>query len=137
MGLLLTQGILGKAFMLQGESAVIGMGAWLGTIMFLNVWMIIWPNQNSVGTHVNVSGAAVTASAKNLDNAIKLIEFLAGDAAQEIYAGTVNEYPIRDGIALAPVVASWGEFKADDLELSLLGKHNAEAVRIADRVGWQ
>jgi iron(III) transport system substrate-binding protein len=98
---------------------------------------IIWPNQNGVGTHVNVSGAAVTASAKNLDNAIKLIEFLAGDEAQEIYAGTVNEYPIRDGIALAPVVASWGEFKADDLDLSLLGKHNAEAVRIADRVGWQ
>jgi iron(III) transport system substrate-binding protein len=98
---------------------------------------IIWPNQNDVGTHVNVSGAAVTASAKHLDNAIKLIEFLAGTEAQEIYAGTVYEYPIRSGIAVAPLVAAWGEFKADDLDLSLLGKHNAEAVRIADRVGWQ
>ena len=98
---------------------------------------IHWPNQDGIGTHVNVSGAAVTASAKNLANAIKLIEFLAGDEAQEIYAETVYEYPIRDGLAAAPLVASWGEFKADDLNLSLLGKHNAEAVRIADRVGWQ
>ena len=98
---------------------------------------IVWPNQDGAGTHVNVSGAAVTASAKNLDNAVKLIEFLASDEAQEIYAGTVYEYPIRDGIAVAPLVAAWGAFKADDLDLSLLGKHNAEAVRIADRVAWQ
>ena len=83
-----------------------------------------------------MSGAAVTASAKNLDNAIKLIEFLVSAEAQEIYARTVFEYPIRDGLAVAPLVAAWGKFKADDLDLSLLGKHNAEAVRIADRVGW-
>jgi len=97
---------------------------------------IVWPNQKGVGTHVNVSGAAVTASAKNRDNAIKLIEFLVSAEAQEIYARTVYEYPIRDGLAVAPLVAAWGKFKADDLDLSLLGKHNAEAVRIADRVGW-
>ena len=97
---------------------------------------IVWPNQDDVGTHVNVSGAAVTASADNLANAIKLIEFLAGDEAQEIYAKSVYEYPIREGLTVAPLVASWGKFKADDLELSLLGKYNAEAVRIADRVGW-
>ncbi|MDA0231186.1 MAG: extracellular solute-binding protein [Proteobacteria bacterium] len=97
---------------------------------------IIWPNQDGVGTHVNVSGAAVTASAKNLTNAVKLIEFLVGDEAQELYAKSVYEYPIRDGLAAAPLVASWGAFKADDLDLSLLGKYNAEAVRIADRVGW-
>lgn len=98
---------------------------------------IAWPNQDGTGTHVNVSGAAVTASAKNLANAMKLIEFLAGDEAQEIYAESVFEYPIRESLAVAPLVASWGKFKADDLDLSLLGKHNAEAVRIADRVGWQ
>ena len=98
---------------------------------------IIWPDQDGAGTHINVSGAAVTASAKNLANAIKLIEFLAGDEAQEFYAGSVYEYPIRDSLTVAPLVASWGKFKADDLELALLGKYNAEAVRIADRVGWQ
>ncbi len=98
---------------------------------------IAWPNQGGTGTHVNVSGAAVTASSRNLANAIKLIEFLAGDEAQEIYAESVFEYPIRESLAVAPLVASWGKFKADDLDLSLLGKYNAEAVRIADRVGWQ
>jgi len=98
---------------------------------------IVWPNQDGLGTHVNVSGAAVTASAKNLANAVHLIEFLAGDEAQEIYAKSVFEYPIRDGLATARLVASWGEFKADGLNLSQLGKHNSEAVRIADRVGWQ
>ena len=98
---------------------------------------IVWPNQGGVGTHVNVSGAGVTSSAKNLDNAVKLIEFLASDEAQEIYVSSVYEYPIRDGISVAPLVAAWGTFKADDLDLSLLGKHNAEAVRIADRVAWQ
>lgn len=64
------------------------------------------------------------------------MEFLASDAAQEIYAETVYGYPIREGFAISPLVASWGEVKADDLDLSLLGKHNAEAVRIAERVGW-
>jgi iron(III) transport system substrate-binding protein len=97
---------------------------------------IVWPNQDGTGTHVNVSGAAVTASAKNLTNAVKLIEFLVGDEAQELYAKSVYEYPIRDGLSAAPLVASWGKFKADDLDLSLLGKYNAEAVRVADRVGW-
>ena len=97
---------------------------------------IFWPNQDSTGTHVNVSGAAVTASAKNLTNAVKLIEFLVGDEAQELYAKSVYEYPIRDDLSAAPLVASWGKFKADDLNLSLLGEYNAEAVRVADRAGW-
>jgi len=98
---------------------------------------IVWPDQDDIGTHVNVSGAAATASAKNLVNAVRLIEFLAGDEAQEFYAQSVYEYPVRTGVPLAPLVASWGDFKADGLDLSLLGKFNAEAVRIADRVGWQ
>jgi iron(III) transport system substrate-binding protein len=102
-----------------------------------NAVAIVWPDQSGAGTHVNVSGAAVTASAKNKANAIKLIEFLASDEAQEIYALAVYEYPIRENLSPAPLVASWGKFKADDLELSLLGEHNAEAVRIADRVGWR
>ncbi len=97
---------------------------------------IIWPNQDSTGTHVNVSGAAITANAKNLTNAVKLIEFLAGDEAQKLYAKSVYEYPIRGSLSAAPLIASWGKFKADDLDLSLLGEYNAEAVRVADRAGW-
>lgn len=97
---------------------------------------IIWPNQDSTGTHVNVSGAAITANAKNLTNAVKLIEFLAGDEAQKLYAKSVYEYPIRGSLSAAPLIASWDKFKADDLDLSLLGEYNAEAVRVADRAGW-
>ena len=47
-GLLMNQGRFGSAFALQGPDAVIGMGVWLGTIMLLNVWGIIWPNQKKV-----------------------------------------------------------------------------------------
>ena len=81
--------------------------------------------------------AIVTASAKNVANAIKLIEFLSGDDAQRLYAEAVNEYPVKPGVPLSSVVASWGAFKADALNLSALGEHNAEAVRIADRAGWR
>lgn len=98
---------------------------------------IFWPNQNSTGTHVNISGAAVTRSAPNKANAIKLIEFLSGNEAQKIYAETVNEYPIKPGVPMSKVVAAWGEFKADDLPLSDLGKYHAQAVRIADQAGWR
>ncbi len=85
MGLLLTQGILGKAFMLQGESAVIGMGAWLGTIMFLNVWMIIWPNQKKVLGMVEVPAEdkpkaariALLASRTNVVLSIPMLFFMA------------------------------------------------------------
>jgi iron(III) transport system substrate-binding protein len=98
---------------------------------------ISWPDQDGWGTHVNVSGAGVTRSAKNKANAIKLIEFLVGDEAQKIYASVVYEYPLRDGIPVAPVVAEWGVFEADSLDLTALGANNAEAVRLADRAGWR
>ena len=99
--------------------------------------LVVWPDQDGAGVHVNISGAGVTKSARNKENAVKLLEFLASDAAQAIYAGDVYEYPLRNGIALSPVVAAWGTFKADTLDVSKLGTHNAEALRIADRVGWR
>ena len=89
------------------------------------------------GVHVNLSGAGVTASAGNVANAIRLIEFLAGDDAQRTYAEVVNEYPVKPGVPWSEAVAAWGTFKADDLNLAVLGENNAEAVRIADRAGWQ
>ena len=98
---------------------------------------IFWPNQDGRGVHVNISGAGVTRSARNAANAIKLIEFLSGDDAQRLYAEAVNEYPVKPGVPPSDVVASWGAFKADTLNLSALGEHNAEAVRIADRAGWR
>jgi iron(III) transport system substrate-binding protein len=98
---------------------------------------IFWPDQSGRGVHVNVSGAGVTASARRKDNAIRLIEFLAGDRAQKIYARVVQEYPVKPGIEVSPLVAAWGEFRADSLPLASLAEHNAEAIRIADRVGWR
>jgi iron(III) transport system substrate-binding protein len=101
---------------------------------------VFWPNQtgpNARGVHVNVSGAAVTKSAKNKANAIRLLEFLVGEEAQKIYASVGYEYPVRKGIARGSVVAGMGQFKMDNLVLESLGRHNAEAVRIFDRVGWR
>ncbi len=98
---------------------------------------IFWPNQDGRGVHVNISGAGLTASARHRASAIKLIEFLSGATAQRMYAGVVYEYPVKPGVATADVVASWGDFTADTINLSILGENNAEAVRIADRAGWR
>lgn len=98
---------------------------------------LVWPNQEGRGAHVNISGAGVTKSAKHKENAIKLIEFLASDEAQHIYTDKVFEFPLRDGIQLSKIVASMGEFKADDLPLAEFAARQAEAVRIFDRAGWR
>lgn len=98
---------------------------------------VFWPNQNNRGAHINVSGAAITKSSKNKANAIKLLEFLVSDEAQKIYASVGYEYPIRKGIDHGTIVAKMGQFKMDRLALDNLGRHNAEAVRIFDRVGWR
>lgn len=98
---------------------------------------VFWPNQDGRGAHVNVSGGGVTASAKNVDNAVRLLEFLVSDEAQRIYAEAVNEYPVKPGIPASAAVAGFGEYKADPLDLAVIGEHNAEAVRIMDRAGWR
>ena len=95
---------------------------------------IIFPNQGDRGTHVNISGAAVTRAARNKANAILLIEFLSGAEAQKIYAEGNFEYPVKAGVALHPLVASWGRFKADEVFLSKLAEQRVTASRIMDRV---
>jgi iron(III) transport system substrate-binding protein len=96
-----------------------------------------FPNQDGRGTHVNISGAAVTASAKNKDSAVKLIEFLSSDAAQKIYADKVFEYPVKPGIEPNEILLGFGAFKADTLPLATLGETRAEALKIVDRAGWR
>ncbi|HET8807963.1 MAG TPA: extracellular solute-binding protein, partial [Methylophaga sp.] len=98
---------------------------------------VFWPNQDDRGTHVNISGAAVTKAAKNRDNAIKLIEFLTSAEAQQWYAQVNGEYPVVEGIASSAVLEQWGEFKADQLNMGILGKNNREALKLMDRAGWQ
>jgi iron(III) transport system substrate-binding protein len=98
---------------------------------------VFFPNQDGRGTHVNVSGAGVTRHAPNRENAIRLIEFLTGDEAQRLFAQGNFEYPVKPGVPAADVVQSWGEFDEDTLNLSELGEHQDEAVRIFDEVGWR
>ena len=91
MLLLMNQGILGKAFMLQGESAAIGMGAWLGTIMFFNVWMIIWPNQKKALGIIEATAEEKAKSAKTAmlfsrtNTALSIPMLYAMVSAQNIY----------------------------------------------------
>jgi len=98
---------------------------------------VFFPNQRDRGTHINISGAGVTKSAKNKENAIKLLEYMALDDAQRWYSNTNGEYPAKRGMAASPELQSWGAFKSDALNLSNLGKHNAQAVIMMDKVGWQ
>lgn len=98
---------------------------------------IFWPNQEDRGTHVNISGAAITASSKNKQAAISLLEFLVSDDAQTWYAKTNTEYPIKPGVQASDILNSWGEFKADSLSLRQLGELNAQAVKIMDHAKWK
>lgn len=98
---------------------------------------LYWPNQKGRGAHVNISGAGVAKYAKNKENAVKLIEFLASKEGQEMYARIVNEYPVRRDVQPSKIVADFGEFKADTLALSKLAEYQKEAVRVADRAGWR
>jgi iron(III) transport system substrate-binding protein len=98
---------------------------------------VFFPDQAGRGTHVNVSGAGVTAHAPNRENGIRLIEFLAGDEAQQLFAEANQEYPVKPGVAWSKTLQGWGEFRADDLDLTRLGELNDEAVRIFDRAGWR
>lgn len=98
---------------------------------------VVFPDQDGHGTHVNISGAAVVKGAPNRDNAVKFIEYLTEAKAQGYFANGNNEYPVVPGVAPTSVVVSLGAFKEDDLNASLLGQNQAEAVRVFDRAGWQ
>ena len=91
---------------------------------------IVFPNQDGRGTHVNISGAGVTKYAPNRENAIRFLEYLTSDFAQRLFAEGNNEYPIS-GPTTGPV-AALGEFKRDDLNVSVLGENQTEAVKVYD-----
>jgi len=98
---------------------------------------VFWPDQDGRGVHVNISGAAVTAGAKHKEAAIRLIEFLASPESQQWYAETNGEYPVREDVEVSALLAGWGPFKPDPVDLNLLGKLNGDALRLMDRAGWR
>ncbi len=97
---------------------------------------IIFPNQNDRGAHVTISGAAVTKSARKRGNAVMLIEYLSGAAAQKIYAERNFEYPVKAGVTLHPLVASWGTFKADKAHLAKIAGERTRASKLMDQVSF-
>lgn len=97
---------------------------------------VTFPTFENGGTHLNISGVAMTKSAPNKENALKFMEWLAGDDAQKIYAETNYEYPVKAGVERSPVVASWGEFTADPTPLSDIAATRAAAVKIMETVNF-
>ncbi|HRE61998.1 MAG TPA: Fe(3+) ABC transporter substrate-binding protein [Micropepsaceae bacterium] len=98
---------------------------------------IVYPDQDGEGAHVNISGAGVAAHAPNRDAAVRLIEYLASDAAQSAFANGNNEYPVVPGNLANPVLEGFGTFKADPLPVAAFGANQALAQAIMDRAGWK
>ncbi len=98
---------------------------------------IFWPNQNDRGVHVNISGAGITRYAKNPDAARQLLEWLSSPEAQHEFAELNQEYPANPNVKPSAEVASWGEFKADNINVAAAGRLQGEAIRLMDRAGYR
>jgi iron(III) transport system substrate-binding protein len=99
---------------------------------------VIWPDQSGPGTHLNVTGGGMLRTAKNRDAAIKFLEYLASDEAQRYLADGNNEWPAVTSVRIDnAALAALGSFKADALPVDRLGRSQAAAARLIDRVGWR
>ena len=98
---------------------------------------IFWPNQSENGVHVNISGAGITRHAKHPEAALKLLEWLSSDKAQNLFADSNMEFPANPKVQPNPLVAAWGEFKHDTVNVSEAGKLQAKAVMLMDRAGYK
>lgn len=98
---------------------------------------IFWPNQQSGGVHMNVSGAGIVTHADNREGALKLLEWLAGDEAQATFAGLNMEFPANPAVDPDPVVAAWGDFKGSPLNVALYGKLQAQSIKLMDKAGYK
>ena len=95
---------------------------------------INFPNQDNRGAHINVSGMAMAKHSPNSKAALALMEFLVSEEAQKMYADVNMEYPVRDGVERSDLVASWGDFKADQVPLTTIAKHRKTALMLLDKV---
>lgn len=98
---------------------------------------IFWANQGDRGVHVNVSGAGLVKHAKHPNAAIRLLEWLSADFAQQRFAALDFEYPIRPGIPIPPAVAAWGTFKPESFNIARAGELQTEAIKLMDRAGYK
>jgi iron(III) transport system substrate-binding protein len=97
---------------------------------------VVLPTFVGGGTHVNLSGVLLTKHAPNKANGIKLIEWLAGDTAQQIYADANYEYPVKTGIAINPTIASFGKLNPDPLSIAQIAASRKAASALVDKVGF-
>jgi len=98
---------------------------------------IFWADQNAGGTHVNISGGGVTKHAKNRAEAIRFLEWVATPAIQQRFAAVNYEFPANAGVAPLPVVAAWGKFEPNLVNVGTIGRTQPAAVRLLDRAGWR
>jgi iron(III) transport system substrate-binding protein len=99
---------------------------------------VVFPNQASWGTHVNISGAGVMKHAPNREAAVKFLEYLAGDEAQRYFAEGNNEWPVVAGVQPDnPVLKALGAFKQDSINVAVLGRNQPGSQKIYDRVAWK
>ena len=98
---------------------------------------IVFPGQQSNGTHVNISGAGLVTTAPNPANAVKFLEYLTSESAQLLFANGNNEYPIIPGLAASSAVVALGDFTEDTLNASELGVNQPAAMMVFDRAGWK
>ncbi len=99
---------------------------------------VIWPNQQTQGTHINISGGGMLKTAPHKEAAVKFLEYLVSDDAQHYFADGNNEWPVVSTVRTDnPALAALGSFKADTLSIPALAKHVVTAQKIADRAGWK
>jgi len=100
---------------------------------------VFWANQASGerGVHVNVSGAGITTHAQNRDNAVRLLEWLSTARGQELFAGSNHEYPANPAAPVHKIIAGFGAFRGDRLDLRELGRLQADAIRLLDRAKYR
>lgn len=101
---------------------------------------VVFPNQNSWGTHVNIAGAAVAKNAKNTANAVKFMEYLASPEAQNYFANGNNEWPAVPGLTISNAALnamSGGSFKSETIPISAVGNNQIKVQQMLDRVGYK
>ncbi len=97
---------------------------------------VVFPQFEAGGTHMNISGIAMTKSAPNKEAALKFMEWLSSDAAQKIYAETNHEYPVKPGVERSALVAGWGDFTPDALPLADVAARRAEELKLIETVDF-
>lgn len=98
---------------------------------------VFFPNQETTGTHLNISGVGITKHSKNKNNAIKFIEFITDVKAQTIISNMNFEFPVNEKAEMPELLKSWGSFKKQDLDYGVLGEYNKTATEILNKVGWK